>query len=148
MLALKVGEPRYPTVEFVLDAVAGWLKRYRSPHGTRDGLGQCDQADVAQIAKELGLLPSELRGLSAKGPDAANELSKMLCALSMDPAVLVANDPATMRDLQRTCMLCAEKGRCRHDLAAGTAAQHFHEFCPNAYTLDALLDQKEPARRH
>jgi len=50
--------------------------------------------------------------------------------------------------LQRLCVVCSQKGRCEHELAKGTAAEHFHEFCPNAFTLDALFNQKERPSRH
>ena len=141
MIGPKAGEIRFPTVEFMLDTVAGWFRRYRSVRDSRNDFGQCDAAEVSKIAKDLGLPANELRGLSAKGSGAATAVSRMLRALSMDPAALAGGDPATMRDLQRTCILCSEKGRCRHELADGTAARHYREFCPNAYTLDALLKQ-------
>jgi hypothetical protein len=66
----------------------------------------------------------------------------MLIALRVDPHVLVNTNPAVMRDLQRLCVVCSQKGRCEHELAKGTASEHFREFCPNAFTLDALLKQK------
>jgi hypothetical protein len=47
-----------------------------------------------------------------------------------------------MRDLQRLCITCAQKKRCGHELAAGTAGENFREFCPNAYTLEALFEGK------
>ena len=95
-----------------------------------------------RIARDLGLSVSDLRGLAAKGPGAAETLQKMLLALSVDPQSLAKADPAVMRDLQRLCMVCGQKGRCQHELARGTAAEHFREFCPNAYTLDAVLKSK------
>ena len=85
---------------------------------------------------------AELHALSAKGPHAADLLTKMLIALSVDPEVLARTDAATMRDLQRLCISCGHKERCAHELASGTAAEHFHSFCPNAYTLDALFAEK------
>jgi hypothetical protein len=30
-----------------------------------------------------------------------------------------------MRDLQRLCIVCGQKRRCQHELARGTAAEHF-----------------------
>jgi hypothetical protein len=98
------------------------------------------------IAKDLGVPLSDLGALAAKAPDAANDVSKMLRVLSIDETTLA--NPATIRDLRRTCMLCVRKGRCRREFARFTAAQNFHEFCPNAYTLDALLKQKDQPRRH
>lgn len=143
----KVEGPRYPTVEFVLDAIAGWINKYRYAYDVHE-LGQCSQEDVMQIAKDLGVPVSDLRGLAAKGPGAADTLQKMLLALSVDPRALAKSDPAVMRDLQRLCILCSQKSRCQHELAEGTAAEHFREFCPNAYTLDALFKQKEQRSPH
>lgn len=147
MLALGPKDTRYPTVEFFLDAVAGWFKKPRYPRGGRDELRQCSPEEIMKVAKDLGVPLSDLGGLAAKAPDAANDVSKMLRVLSIDESTLAKGNPATMRDLQRTCMLCVQKGRCRHEFARFTAAQNFHEFCPNAYTLDALLRQKEQPHR-
>jgi len=148
MFELKAADARYPTVEFVLGAIAGWIKKHSPLHGVRNELSQCSQHEAMNIAKDLGVPLGDLRGLAAKAPDAANDVSKMLYALSVDESTLAKGDPATMRDLRRTCMLCVRKGRCRHELASFTAARNFHEFCPNAYTLDALLRQKEQRRQH
>jgi hypothetical protein len=148
MPSREVGEPRYPTVEFVLDAIAGWINKYRHIHGVHDELGRCTQDDIIRIAKDLGVPVSDLRGLAAKGPGAADVLQKMLLALSVDPQALAKSDPAVTRDLQRICIFCSQKRRCQHELAESTAAENFREFCPNAYTLDALFKQKEQPFRH
>jgi hypothetical protein len=63
----KIAEQHYPTVEFVLDAIAGWINKYRNMHGAYDELVHCSQEDVMQIAKDLGVSVSDLRGLAAKG---------------------------------------------------------------------------------
>jgi len=144
----QVREPHFPTVEFVLDAIAGWVNKYRYIYGAQDELGQCSQQDVRQIAKDLGIPISELRGLASKGPGAADNLQKMLVALSVDPQALAKSEPAVMRDLQRLCIVCSQKGRCQHEQAEGTAATHFREFCPNAYTLNALFKGKTKQPRH
>jgi hypothetical protein len=138
-----IRDQHYPTVEFVLDAIAGWINKYR--HIVRDELGECSQEDVMRIAKDLGVPVSDLLGLATKGARSADVLQKMLLALSVDPKALAKNDPAVMRDLQRLCIVCSQKGRCQHELAQGTAAEHFHEFCPNAYTLDALFQTESTA---
>jgi hypothetical protein len=70
----------------------------------------------------------------------------MLSAIAVDAQALTNGDPAVMRDLQRTCILCDHKSRCQRELAEGTAARHFREFCPNAYTFDALAQKVEPSR--
>ena len=135
-------ESGYPTVEFLLRAVAAWINKRRAMNGLRDELRQCSQEDAMQIAKDLGVSVGDLRSLAAKGAGAANALPKMLTALSVNAQALTDGDPAVMRDLQRTCILCHHKSRCQRELAEGSAAQHFREFCPNAYTFNALFKQK------
>jgi hypothetical protein len=135
--------PPYPTVEFVLDAITRWIKKYRYTRDANDELGWCGREEEMKIARDLGLSASDLRILAAKVPDTANYLSKMLHALSLNPLRLAKNEPATARDLQRTCVFCDQKSRCRHELAGGTAKEHFREFCSNSYTLEVLLKQKQ-----
>ncbi len=139
--------PKHPTIETVTNAIADWVNRYRLKLGGAGGLGLCGPADVKQMASDLGLSTGELKSLAAKWPDAADPLRKMLVGLGVDPNALAKADPAVMRDLQRLCVACDHKRRCRLELAKGTAAAHFHEFCPNAYTLDALFAQ-EAATTH
>ena len=117
----QVRQDDYPTVNFVLDAIAGWVNKYRALAGARDELGQCSPEDVRQIANDLGISVGELRTMSAKNPHAADLLVRMLTALSVDPEALAKSDLATMRDLQRLCTSCGHKGRCAHELAEGTA---------------------------
>ena len=94
-----------------------------------------------RIARDLGVSPSELRELASKGPGAADQLQKMLVVLDVDPKALADTNLPFMRDLQRVCIACGDKHRCEHELAGGTAAEHFREFCPNTVTLDALISK-------
>lgn len=139
---------KHPTVEAVVHAIADWVNKYRHKLGNYGGLEQCGPDEVMQIAKDLGVPASDLRAMASKGPGAADLLEKMLVALNVNPHALMQSDPATMRDLQRLCITCANKKRCQHELAQGTAAEHFHEFCPNAFTLDAVFKQKAAATHH
>ena len=97
----QVHAPHYLTVEFVLEAVASWITKYRQASSLHNELGHCSPEDVMQIAKDLGVPVSELRKLATKGPGAADLIKKMLIALRVDPHVLVNTNPAVMRDLQR-----------------------------------------------
>jgi pyrroloquinoline quinone (PQQ) biosynthesis protein C len=86
--------------------------------------------------------PEELVFIANKGRNAADELPKLLRALGVDPQKLASNEPATMRSLQRICISCGHKNQCQHDLAAGTAASHYRDYCPNAMSIDALFHSK------
>ena len=94
------------------------------------------------MARELNVSPGELADLATKAPDSAALLGKMLAALGVNAEDLASKDPMLMRDLQRLCVSCDHKQRCAHDLAAGTAGEHYREYCPNAYTLDVLLERR------
>jgi transcriptional regulator with XRE-family HTH domain len=132
-------QPTYPSVEPILSAIAEWIRRYRYAIGLRNELADCGPDEVRSMAKDIGVSAGQLRELASKGQDAANLLQKMLVALHVDPKALADTDSLIMHDLQRLCITCSDKKRCKHELAAGTAATTFREFCPNAITLDALF---------
>jgi hypothetical protein len=131
--------PQYPVVEMVINAIADWVKKYRRAVGANDEFAQCSPEDVKAMASDLGMAASDLRTLAGQGPEAAGLLKKMLVALNVDPMLLEKLDPRTTRELQMACITCGEKRRCRHELAAGTAATNMNEFCPNAVTLKSLF---------
>ena len=134
-------QPAHAGVDSVLGAIADWVNDYRGVHGD-DTFWSCNRDQVQQVAKDLGLTPSDLREVAERGPHAADMLEKMLMALDIDPAALARSQPGTLRDLQRLCSACRNKGRCERELAKGSAAAQFRKYCPNAFTLDALLEQK------
>ena len=135
--------PSNPLVEAGFRAIADWVTTYRHAIGSFDNeFGMCGPDDVMRMAKEIGVTPSQLHELVSKGPGTANLLKTMLVALHVDPKVLADMDPLIMRELRWLCVTCSNKKRCEHELARGTAAKHFREFCPNAVSLVELLDQK------
>lgn len=135
----------YPRVEAVLDAIAGWMTRYREAHAKND-LAKCDKDEVSRIAHELGMSAQDLAAISSKGPNSAALLERMLSALGVDAQA--HRDAALMHDLQRLCVSCGAKQHCVHEFASGGAVKHFHDYCPNAYTLDALLAERKSATRN
>ena len=132
------GQPHYPGLEPILGTIAGWITKYRESMQSRAELQRCGEEEVARIAHELSVSPAELASLAGKSPNSALLLDKMLVALGVDRENKHVKDPRMMRDLQRLCFVCDHKAQCAHDLAAGTAKEHYHEYCPNAYTLDVL----------
>ena len=135
-------QPNHPTLQPILGAIADWVKKYRYAAGLHNELAQCGPEEVAHTARELGLSSRDLYRMARKGPNAADLLQKMLLALGVSPQKLALEDPLIMRDLQRLCIMCGQKKQCKHELAAGTAGKNFRDFCPNAFTLEALLSGK------
>ena len=120
----------YPRIATVIEFIADWLK-HRSSHDLR----YLPASEVDRIAADIGVSGWELRTLDDQ-PDRPLLLLRMLQALGLDQAA--RSDPLIFRDLQRSCAMCDCKKRCDRELADGTAASHFAEFCPNALTLKAL----------
>jgi hypothetical protein len=65
----------------------------------------------------------------------------MLKALGIDEEALAHTQPMVLRDMERVCALCDHKTQCDHDLVAGTAAEHYEDYCLNAPTIGQLERQ-------
>jgi hypothetical protein len=134
--------PSYSLVESALKAIANWVTHYRNAIGFNNEFGMCGPDEVLRMAKDIGVTPNQLQELVRRGPDSAKLLKSMLVALHVDPKIIAEMDPLVMREMKWLCITCNNKKRCEHELAKGTATEHFHEFCPNAVSIDELLDQK------
>jgi Family of unknown function (DUF6455) len=124
----------YPTVEFLIDRFAGWLKHRRELNELR----RMNRTDFDAIARDLRVTPDDLDQLVQAGPHGADELPDMLEALGIDGESLARTDPLMVRDMQRVCAMCRDKAQCDADLAGGTAAEHYKSYCSNASTLESL----------
>jgi len=134
---MTVQEKPYPVVGRVIDIFGEWLKRRRELREMRE----MDAANFGRIASELRMSSADLEALVRRGPHAADELPKMLAALGIDQDNLARTEPLVLRDMERVCALCSHKRQCDRDLAAGTAAAHYDEYCANAPTIDGLGPQ-------
>lgn len=124
----------YPTVEFLIGKFADWLKHRRELSEIR----QLNRTDFDAIARDLRVSPDDLDRLVEIGPHSADEMPKMLEALGIDAEDLARTQPLMVRDMQRVCALCRDKAYCHSDLAAGTTAEHYKDYCPNAPTIEVL----------
>jgi hypothetical protein len=132
---MTMQEHPYPRVEYLINRFADWLKHRRELNEMR----QLDRTDFNRIAADLEVSPGELDELVRRGPHASDELPVMLKALGIDEAGLERTQPLVLRDMERVCALCRHKSQCDHDLVAGTAAEHYKGYCPNAPTIAAEL---------
>jgi hypothetical protein len=126
----------YTTVEFLIDKFADWLKHRRELNEIR----RMNRTDFDAIARDLRVSPDDLDRLVQIGPHGADELPKMLRSLGIDEASLARTEPLMVRDMQRVCAMCRDKAQCDGDLAAGTSAEHYEGYCPNAPTIEALRE--------
>jgi hypothetical protein len=131
---MTVQDKPYPVVDLVIETFGDWLKHRRELKEMRE----MDAASFGQIASDLRISSADLEALVRQGPHAADELPKMLRALGIDQAGLARTETLVLRDMERVCSLCNHKRRCGHELAAGSAAAHYGEYCANAPTIDGL----------
>jgi hypothetical protein len=131
---MTVQEQPYPVVSRMIDIFAEWLKHRRELREMRE----LDAANFGQIASDLRISSTDLEALVRQGPHAADELPKMLAALGINHDDLARTEPLVLRDMERVCSLCIHKHLCDRDLAAGTAAAHYGDYCANAPTIDGM----------
>jgi hypothetical protein len=65
-------------------------------------------------------------------------LGRMLTSLKIKPKAVRRSYPELVGSLEAACAGCRERSRCNAELAQGTAADTYQEFCPNAQRLNAL----------
>jgi hypothetical protein len=124
----------YPIVDKLINVFDSWLKHRQEIRELRE----FDIGEFARIAHELCVTPDDLDTLVRRGPDAIEELPKLLAALGIDEKAIARTLPLVLRDMERVCASCQHKRQCDHDIAAGTSGQHYEEYCDNAATINSL----------
>lgn len=127
----------YPIVENAINLLGDWLQHQREMREMRD----MNSSDFARIAQDLCVSPAELDAVVRLGPHASDELPRLLKVLGIDEATLARTQPVLQRDMVRVCAACQKKALCNHDLDAGSLAQRYDEYCPNAPAIDELGHQ-------
>ena len=138
MVEDNAGQSASTAFEPVMHVIVQWVRLCRIALGARDELAVASPEEVARIARELGVRPPELAQAVAQWPSNADLLRRMMIALGIDPDAPALKDHAVVSELQRLCASCCQKAECTRDLAAGTAAETFYAYCPNAKTLDSI----------
>ena len=125
----------HTAVETLLVRVRDWWRAQNELDGINPG-------ELDRVAADLGMSARALKGLVARGPDAANLLYERMQALGISRADVDSAANGLMRDLQKTCACCNEKGVCEKDLAKHPDDPVWKSYCPNAVTLESLAKLK------
>ena len=120
-----------------LTRVVDWL---RAHFGPGDELAGFSRDDLRDMASDLSLTESDLVALVDHGTDNTVLMLNMMRARGLDPKLLQQSFVTLLRDVERVCTRCNATRRCARELAAGSAAAHCHEYCPNAGTFDDLVE--------
>lgn len=95
-----------------------------------------DPGKLERVARDLNVTVGDLEMLVRQDSQGADELPYTLTALGIDETTLWHAEPALLRDMRRVCSICRHKRRCHQELACGTAATNYVEYCENADTID------------
>jgi uncharacterized protein YjiS (DUF1127 family) len=127
-------------------SISRWWRNWKQRRGSMHELNRCRDSEVAQLANDLGVTPSELRTLAGRWPDSADLLRRRMEAIRLDATQVGRTEPETSRDLQRVCGQCVSEARCEKDLDAGERERAWRGYCPNVVTLDALRSENRDRR--
>jgi hypothetical protein len=122
-------------VETLLTHLRDWWRR-------QSELSYLDDKELGRVAGELGMSATALEDLVERGPEAAHNLYERMQALGLSKADVDAAAHGALRDLQRTCACCNQKGVCEKDLAKRPDDPVWKSYCPNAVTLETLAKLK------
>jgi hypothetical protein len=95
-------------------------------------------SELRRIAREVGLSEGNLEALSHNHPGPTELMPQRLQELGLDPEFIRHAQPATYRDMEKTCGTCSAWRRCARDLANGDVQTGMGTYCVNASTIDAL----------
>lgn len=123
--------------------IGHWWQTQRERYRDIEALRAMSPREIEELGGELGLSRLQFEAIVKAGPDAADEMIKMMIELGVDPAAVQAAYPALTRDMKVTCATCGDKRICRHALEDGTAAATLATFCPNADELSAFAGRAE-----
>jgi len=124
------------------DAVGALLGRIRDWWLRQEELRALDDKEIGRVAADLSMSRSALKDLVARGPDAAHLLYERMRALGISEVDVNRAAEGVMRDLQRTCACCDEKGGCEWDLQERPDDPVWKSYCHNAVTLESLTRLK------
>lgn len=119
-----------------------FLVRLRDWWQARDELGNLDRQELERLAGEFGMSARDLEDLAAHKPGAPDLLYERMHALGITSADAERVARGLMRDLERTCSCCADKGACRKDLAGNPEDPAWKAYCPNAIVLESVQSTK------
>lgn len=126
--------------------VAAVWEKWKLRRALANEFNSLDLAQRAELARDVCVSDEAFERLYVAG-DRTDELERLMCALALDPEdTEITNPGAITRDMSLMCSGCLMINRCRRELEAGSARYSFNEYCPNALTLNALLDEQSLSR--
>jgi len=95
-------------------------------------LSDSDLADIGITRRQISVV--------ARSHGAPKLLRMMMSRLGI-PETALAEDPALFRRLERECITCYSRSRCRRWLCSDQRTDEYKRFCPNAAEFEELVSR-------
>jgi hypothetical protein len=143
-----INRARYPLLKSAIEAVVDFFVRSARRYKATQELRNIGENEVSVIARDLGVSQTELKALVKRDAGFPPLLKNLLSALQINGLALQETNPILLRDMQKVCAFCQNTRRCREELQAGSAEEHFHDYCPNSPNLyEASIFRSLPERQ-
>ena len=126
--------------------VAEIWEKWKVRRALANELSSLDMTQREELARDVCVSEEAFERLYVAGPR-TGQLEQLMCVLALDAETTEIENPgAVTRDMSLVCSGCLMINRCRRELEAGSAKQNYNEYCPNALTLNALLETQTLSR--
>lgn len=126
--------------------VAEIWEKWKVRRALANELSSLDMTQREELARDVCVSEEAFERLYVAGPR-TDQLEQLMCVLALDAETTEIENPgAVTRDMSLVCSGCLMINRCRRELEAGSAKQNYNEYCPNALTLNALLETQTLSR--
>lgn len=96
-----------------------------------------------ELLEESGMSYREF-ATAMRTPFISEDLNaRALQAVGTDPAEFRSQHVEWSRHMQRLCMTCVARSRCRHDLDADVFGRQYRHYCPNSESLSEIVAGQE-----
>lgn len=119
----------------ILSRTLDWLKARLARDRELQGLTPHDY-DI--LAADIGVTPEQFHDIAPRIDDHSEQMDAMMRVRGLDPDDVRRVFGGLVRDMEVLCAQCRSPGRCRRELAAGSAAAGMHEYCVNAAAIDDM----------
>ncbi|AWM85409.1 hypothetical protein [Microvirga sp. 17 mud 1-3] len=120
--------------------MSAWTK-WQSARAAEGELARLGTEDLRSLARDAGVSADQLVRLASRRAKGADELPLLMKALGLSPEKTARTRPDVMRDMSVVCSGCKVASHCRRAIESGWAPV-VQRYCPNAVTLQALLDER------
>jgi hypothetical protein len=116
----------------IYSLVVDVLRGYRRKREMVTEIEDLTERDRERLFSEIDVTPGEFRDFCRHALAADDLLTPAMQSVGIGLALFSVQHPALQRDMQRICMACRHRLRCRYHLKASTFRQNQRAFCGNS----------------